>query len=107
VWDQAQHDYAKDVNGVRRYEAERIGQTPEQFNALIARQSARHPAFAEQVSNDFFGPTGQRQNARLVKHFQGIAQFLVTQEKIQAVPTDWSLFFNTQPIETYLQAHKP
>ncbi|MGF6629515.1 taurine transport system substrate-binding protein [Pseudomonas frederiksbergensis] len=107
VWDQAQRDYSKDIDGVRRYEAARIGQTSEQFNTLIARQSARHPTFEEQVHSDFFGPTGQRQNARLVKHFQAIGQFLLAQERIQALPTDWSLLFNTQPIETYLKAHKP
>lgn len=107
VWDQALKDYAKDVAGVRRYEAERIGQTPEQFDALIERQSASHPALTEQLTNKFFGQPGQENGSRLRKHFEGIAQFLVEQKRIDAVPTDWSGFFNTKPLETYLKAHTP
>jgi pimeloyl-ACP methyl ester carboxylesterase len=45
AWREAQAAYAKDARAVRQFEAKRVNQTPEQFDALIERQSASHPSF--------------------------------------------------------------
>lgn len=107
AWQEAQQDYARDIAGVRQYEAKRIGQTPEQFNALIDRQTASHPSLDQQISADFLGQPGEEQQSRLFAHFQSIAEFLVAQERIQAVPADWTGFFNPQPIKTFVEARQP
>lgn len=106
AWNEAQQDYAADPARVRRYEAERIGQTPEQFDALIERQSASHPSLTEQVTPDYLGQPGEQLNSRLMAHFQSIGRFLVAQERISAVPSDWSGLFNPQPVQTFLQARQ-
>lgn len=106
AWREAQRAYAKDPKGVRQFEAKRVNQTPEQFDALIARQSASHPSFEELLTADFMGTPGKEGDSRLMKHFQGIGAFLVGEKRISALPSDWSRLFNTRPLQAVLAAEK-
>lgn len=106
AWRQAQRDYAADPKNARQYEARRIGQTPEEFDALIARQSAINPGFEEQLTADFMGAPGKELDSRLMKHLQGIGAFLVSEKRIKETPKDWSGLFNTAPIRAVLAAEK-
>lgn len=106
AWREAQRAYAKDPKGVRQYEAKRVNQTPEQFDALIARQTASHPSFEELLTPDLMGTPGKESESRLMKHFQGIGNFLVGEKRISAPPADWSRLFNTRPLQAVLAAEK-
>lgn len=106
AWRQAQKDYASDPKSVRQYEANRIGQTGEEFDALIARQSASNPSFEQQVSADFMGAPGKELDSRLMKHLQGIAAFLVAEQRIKEAPKDWTKLFNTAPLVKVMEAEK-
>ena len=103
AWRKAQGDYASNPAEVQKYEAERIGQTPEQFEALIKRQSVVHASFEQQTSADFMGAPGEENDSRLMKHLQGIAGFLVGEKRIE-MPKDWSKLFNTAPMIKVMQA---
>lgn len=106
AWREAQRAYAADPGGVRQYEAKRVGQTAAEFDALIARQSASHPSFEQLLTADFMGPPGKEADARLMKHLQGIAGFLVAEKRISAAPSDWSRLLNTRPLQDFLAAEK-
>jgi hypothetical protein len=41
-----------------------------------------------------------------MKHLQGIGNFLLGEKRINALPSDWTKLFNTQPIQTFLAAEK-
>lgn len=106
AWREAQRAYAKDPKSVRQYEAKRVNQTPEQFDALIARQTASHPSFEELLTPDLMGAPGREAESRLMKHFQGIGAFLVAEKRISAPPSDSSRLFNTRPLQAVLAAEK-
>lgn len=106
AWRYAQRAYASDTGGVRQYEAKRLNQTAQEFDALISRQSASHPSFEQVLTADFMGPPGKEADSRLMKHVQGIAAFLVAEKRINAAPSDWSKLFNTKPIQTFLASEK-
>ena len=98
AWRQAQGDYAADPAKVQAAEAKRLGMSSEEFAALIARQSVSHPTLEEQLTADFMGEPGKELDARLMKHLQGIGDFLAGQKRIQALPADWRGLFNTSAI---------
>jgi len=102
AWREAQSDYMEDPLAVQRYEAERIGQTSEEFAALVARMSVTNPNFEALLSADFMGAPGEELDSRLMRHLQGIGEFLVAQERIDRTPEDWSGLFNTLPIQRVL-----
>lgn len=106
TWREAQAAYAAKSGDVRQYEAKRVGQTAQEFDALIARQTASHPSFEQLLTADFMGPPGKELDSRLMKHLQGIGNFLVAEKRISALPTDWTKLFNTQPIQELLKAEK-
>lgn len=106
AWRQAQRDYIANPKAVRQYEAKRVGQTAEEFDALIARQSATNPSFEQTLTAEFLGAPGKEGDSRLMKHLQGIAGFLASEKRISESPKDWSLFFNTAPIRKVLAAEK-
>jgi taurine transport system substrate-binding protein len=106
VWRDAQKIYAGNPGDVRQHEAKRVGQTTQEFDALIARQSASHPTFEQLLSADFMGPPGKELDSRLMKHLQGIGGFLVAEKRISAVPSDWTRLFNTQPLQDFLRSEK-
>jgi taurine transport system substrate-binding protein len=106
AWNEAMIAYRADPRSVRQYEAKRVHLSPDDFDALIARQNARHPSFQELLTADFMGPPGKELDSRLMKHLQGIAAFLVSEKRINAPPSDWSKIFNTQPIQVFLAANK-
>ncbi|MFT3665461.1 aliphatic sulfonate ABC transporter substrate-binding protein [Piscinibacter sp.] len=105
-WRESQAAYASNPAEVRQYEAKRVGQTPQEFDALIARQTASHPPFEQLLTADFMGPPGQELDSRLMKHLQSIGSFLLTEKRISALPSDWSRIFNTRPIQELLRAEK-
>lgn len=107
TWRQAQARYAENPAEVRQYEAKRIGQTAQEFDALIARQTASHPSFEQLLTADFMGPPGHEANSRLMKHLRAIGDFLVAEKRIDAAPADWLRLFNTRPIQDYLKSEKP
>lgn len=106
AWREAQAAYAKDARAVRQFEAKRVNQTPEQFDALIERQSASHPSFEALLTAEFMGPPGRELESRLMKHFQGIGAVLIGEKRISAAPSDWSRLFNTRPLQDALAAEK-
>ncbi|MFT4268211.1 MAG: NrtA/SsuA/CpmA family ABC transporter substrate-binding protein [Xenophilus sp.] len=106
VWRQAQKDYQRDPGAVRQYEAKRVQQTPAEFDALIAGQSATHPSFEEQLTPAVLGAPGKETDAILLKHFRNIGQFLLDQKRVQQLPSDWKPLVNTQPIQAVLAAEK-
>jgi taurine transport system substrate-binding protein len=106
VWRQAQADYKKNPQQVRQYEAARVKQTAAEFDELIARQTASHPSFEELLTADFMGPPGKEADSRLMKHLQGIGQFLLTEKRINALPANWVPLFNTKPIQQFLANEK-
>lgn len=103
VWDQAQKDYAANPSKVRQYEAKRVDMSTEAFDKLIEGQSASHPTFQQILSADFMGEPGKELDSRLMKHLQGIAAFLISQERIKAEPSNWPGIFNTKPIQAFLK----
>lgn len=106
TWREAQAAYAANPKEVRQHEAKRVGQTPQEFDALIARQTASHPSFEQLLTADFMGPPGKELDSRLMKHLQGIGSFLVQEKRISAPPSDWSRIFNTRPIQEFLRTEK-
>ncbi len=102
AWREAQADYLEDPLAVQRFEAERIGQTPEEFSALVERMSATNPSFEDLLTADFMGAPGEELDSRLMQHLQGIGAFLVAQERIDRTPEDWAGLFNTRPIQRLL-----
>lgn len=102
AWREAQSDYLEDPVSVQRFEAERIGQTSEEFAALVARMSVTNPGFEALLSADFMGAPGEELDSRLMRHLQGIGEFLVAQERIDRTPDDWRGLFNTLPIQRVL-----
>lgn len=106
AWRQAQRDYVKNPKAVRQYEAKRIGQSAEEFDALIARQSASNPSFEELLTADFMGAPGKELDSRLMKHLQGIGAFLVSEQRIKVAPKDWASIFNTAPIQKVIASEK-
>ncbi len=98
AWRQAQVDYAADPAKVRAAEASRLGMSPGDFDALVVRQSVSHPTLEEQLTADFMGEPGKELDSRLMKHLQGIGDFLAGQKRIEALPSDWRGLFNTSPI---------
>lgn len=107
TWRAAQKTYAANPADVRQHEAKRVGQTAQEFDALIARQTASHPSFEQLLTADFMGPPGKELDSRLMKHLQGIGAFLVAEKRISAAPADWAPIFNTRPIQEFLRAEKP
>lgn len=106
AWRQAQRDYAANPRSVRQQEAKRIGQTAEEFDALIARQTVSNPTFEEQLTADFLGVPGKEAESRLMKHLQGIGAFLLTEQRIKEAPGNWAGLFNTAPIRAVLSGEK-
>lgn len=106
AWRQAQRDYVANPKAVRQYEAKRIGQTPEEFDALIARQSVSNPSFEELLTADFMGAPGKELDSRLMKHLQGIGAFLISEHRIKEEPKDWASLFNTAPIQKIIASEK-
>lgn len=102
TWDRAQKDYAANPAEVRKYEAKRVDMTPEKFDALVVGQTVAHPTFKQTLTADFLGAPGRELDSRLMKHLQGIGEFLIAERRIQTLPKDWSALFNTRPIQTYL-----
>ena len=52
---------------------------------------------------DFLGAPGQEDGSRLMTHLKGIGAFLVAENRIPALPADWSRLFNTRPIQGFLR----
>jgi len=102
AWRQAQKDYKANPKDVRQYEAKRVNMAPEQFDALIAGQSATNPDFEDILTAGFMGPPGKEIDSRLMKHLQDIAAFLVEEKRIPAAPGNWPGLFNTKPIQALL-----
>jgi taurine transport system substrate-binding protein len=106
AWRIAQKDYAAHPREVRQYEAKRVNLSADDFDALIQRQTASHPSFEQLLSADFMGAPGEEAGLRLMKHFQGIARFLVAEKRIPAPPADWSRLLNTRPLQMVLAAER-
>lgn len=102
AWDKAQKDYKAKPAEVRQYEAKRVDMSAEQFDRLVEGQSVAHPTFEETLTADFLGAPGKEMDSRLMKHLQGIGDFLLAEKRIQALPADWTGLLNTKPIQTYL-----
>lgn len=98
AWNQAQKDYEANPEKVRAAEASRLGMSAAEFDALVARQSVIHPTLEQQLTADFMGEPGKELDSRLMKHLQGIGDFLVAQKRIEALPADWLGLFNTAPM---------
>ncbi|WOB07108.1 NrtA/SsuA/CpmA family ABC transporter substrate-binding protein [Piscinibacter gummiphilus] len=107
TWREAQKTYVANPSEVRQYEAKRVGQSAQEFDALIARQTASHPSFEQLLTADFMGPPGKELDSRLMKHLQAIGAFLVAEKRISATPANWAPIFNTRPIQDFLRAEKP
>ncbi|MFY7917155.1 MAG: aliphatic sulfonate ABC transporter substrate-binding protein [Rubrivivax sp.] len=106
AWREAQRAYAANPQTVRQFEAKRVNQTPQEFDELIARQTASHPSFEALLTADFMGPPGRELDSRLMKHLQGIGNFLLGEKRVNALPSDWTRLLNTQPIQTFLANEK-
>jgi taurine transport system substrate-binding protein len=106
AWREAQADYINDPSRVRQFEANRINQTAEEFDALVARQTASHPSFEALLTSEFMGPPDEELDSRLMKHFQGIHAFLVGEGRIPDAPVDWTSFFNTLPLQEVLASEQ-
>ena len=59
AWADAMAAYRADPRNTRQYEAKRVSLSADEFDALIARQNARHPSFEELLTADFMGPPGK------------------------------------------------
>ena len=106
VWDMALTAHKSDPTTVRAFEAKRVNQSAEEFDALIKRMSAEHPAFKDQLTADYLGTPGQELKSKWMDHLKDIGDFLIEQKRINALPQDWSKIVNTQPMQAYLAAKK-
>lgn len=106
AWRQAQKNYAANPKAVREHEAKRVGQTPEEFEALIVRQTVTNPSFEQLLSADFMGEPGKELDSRLMKHLQGIGAFLLSEQRIKEAPKNWAGLLNTKPIQKVLAEEK-
>jgi aliphatic sulfonates family ABC transporter substrate-binding protein len=106
AWREAQSAYAASPQTVRQFEAKRVNQSAQEFDELIARQTASHPSFEALLTADFMGPPGRELDSRLMKHLQGIGNFLLNEKRVNALPSDWTRLLNTQPIQTFLANEK-
>ncbi len=104
AWDKAQAAYAADPAAIRTHEAKRLDMTTEAFDALIAGQSVEHPSFERNLTAELMGPPGSEFDSGLMVHLRNIGDFLVAQERISAVPADWTGLFNTAPIQAVVAA---
>lgn len=102
AWRLAQQAYEGAPREVRQYEAARVKQSADEFDALIARQTARHPGFEAQLTADVLGAPGQELDAGFVRHLRGIGDFLLAEKRIQALPADWRGLINTRPLQQFL-----
>ncbi len=106
AWDQAQKDYKAKPAEVRSFEAKRVDMSAEQFDKLVEGQTVAHPTLEETLTASFLGEPGKELDSRLMKHLQGIGDFLLAEKRIQALPADWTGLLNTKPIQTYLAGRK-
>jgi taurine transport system substrate-binding protein len=106
VWDVAWTAHTSDPTAVRAFEAKRVNQSAEEFDGLIKRMSAEHPAFRDQLTADYLGAPGQALKSKFMDHLKDIGDFLIEQKRINALPQDWSKIINTQPLQAYLAAKK-
>lgn len=104
AWEPAIAVYNTNRQEILPYEAGRLDMPEENFAALLDRQNVVHPPYEEQLTEVYMGQPGAQMNSRLMKHFQGIAQFMVDLEKISEVPDDWSTFVDVQPLSKYLSS---
>jgi aliphatic sulfonates family ABC transporter substrate-binding protein len=105
VWDQAVAKLAAAPDEVLQYEAKRLGKSPEEINALVARQKIQRPSFKAQLTPACLGEPGKAGNGEFAKHASKIGDFLLSLERIKALPSDWSGLIDQQPLIDYLKAH--
>jgi ABC-type nitrate/sulfonate/bicarbonate transport system substrate-binding protein len=106
VWEDTMKIAAENPNDVRQYEAARLGLTAPDFSAMLKRMGSVNPTYREQLTQLYFGEGSQTSSSRVMAHLKDIADFLVSEKRITALPTDWSKIIDTQPLQTYLAAKK-
>lgn len=88
-----------------QFEAERIGQTPEELSGLLVRAGTKWPSWGSLISDEYMGAPGKVETSRLYEHYLNLAHFMVGLERLKAVPENLADVINPQPIATYLEAH--
>jgi ABC-type nitrate/sulfonate/bicarbonate transport system substrate-binding protein len=104
AWRDAQEDYLTDPDAVEQFEAQRIGQTPEEFRALIERMGILTPSYELLLTSEYMGEPGNPLESRLARHLQEISDFLLSQGRIDKAPDNdaWTGLINTSPIQKIL-----
>ena len=88
-----------------QFEAERIGQTPEELSGLLVRAGTKWPSWGSLISDEYMGVPGSVETSRLYAHYLDLANFMVGLERLKAVPENLADVINPQPIATYLETH--
>lgn len=88
-----------------QFEAERIGQTPDELSALLVRAGTKWPSWGSLIADEYMGAPGKVETSRLYEHYLNLANFMVGLERLKAVPENLADVINPQPIATYLEAH--
>ena len=104
-WSRAMKQLNDQCEESLQFEAERIGQTPEELSALLVRAGTKWPSWGSLVSDDYMGAPGKVETSRLYAHYLELANFMVGLERLKAVPENLADVINPQPIATYLEAH--
>jgi aliphatic sulfonates family ABC transporter substrate-binding protein len=106
VWEDTMKAATEKPDDVRQYEAKRLNISVPEFSAMLTRMGAVYPSYKEQLTKDYFGEPGQTATSVVLAHLKDIGDFLISEKRINALPTDWSKIINTQPLQAYLAAKK-
>ena len=104
-WSLALQQLNKECQKTLGFESARIKQPPEQLTGLLKRAGTKWPSFGELLSNDYMGKPGEVEKGRLYKHYEGLANFLISLDRLKAVPTNLVEVINNKPVAKYLAAY--
>lgn len=105
VWDKAVDRLGTAPDEVLQYEAKRLEKSPAEIRALVARQKIVRPSYKEQLTDAYLGTPGKPLDGAFVKHAAEIGNFLLSLERIKALPASWVGLVDQQPLIDYLKAH--
>lgn len=106
VWEQTLKDATEKPDDVRQYEAKRLNLSVPEFSDMLTRMGAVYPTYKEQLTKGYFGEPGQTSTSLVLNHLKDIGDFLMSEKRISALPSDWSKIINTKPLQTYLASKK-
>ena len=104
AWSIALSDYQKDPAKVLAYEAKRLNQSVDYLQALLGRQRAVFPPLDQQLSAAYLGSPGNVSDSRLLAHVSTVGQFLLTINRVNALPPSFVPLINQAPIATLLKS---